>query len=531
MATSALDLSNRDRAMASLADGVFDLLVVGGGITGCGIARDAAMRGLRVVLVEARDFASGTSSRSSKLIHGGLRYLAQGDIALVREAASERKILRTIAPHLAQMNPMLMPARSQGGLMKLRAGLFAFERLGGVPRAEHFEVFAAKHLAEIEPTLRARGIAGAIRYPEYLTDDARLVLANARAAHEAGAVLVNYAQVTRLALESGRVTGADITETLNAGRRAQVKAKLVINAAGPWADALRTLEGKGETALQLTKGIHIAFRHEDLPCRQTVVMAAGDKRGVFAVPRGGITYVGTTDTFYPKAEYWPQIEPGDIGYLLETVNGAFDLPKLDEGKIVSAWAGLRPLLAAKGKAPSEISRKEEILEGPGGMVTIAGGKLSAYRRMAEKVVDFAVRKLGVKAPPAATAERPLPGAVDPASAVRPLLARGLAPESAERLVRLYGSEAESIMTDGGDIAAEARHAVKVEGAVTLEDYWVRRSARAWFSEDGGASALAPAARAMAPLLGWTAEEEASQVATCRKRLGEEMLALTVGVRR
>lgn len=531
MAASALDLSNRDRAMASLEDGVFDILIIGGGITGCGIARDAAMRGLRVALVEARDFASGTSSRSSKLIHGGLRYLAQGDIALVREAASERKILRAIAPHLAQVNPMLMPARTSAGLMKLRAGLFAFERLGGVPRAEHFEVLAAKDLGAAEPALRGEGLAGAIRYPEFLTDDARLVLANARSAHEAGATVVNYAQVTRLNLESGRVSGADITETLNAGRRAKVKAKLVINAAGPWVDALRALEGKSETALQLTKGIHLAFRHKDLPCRQTVIMSAPDKRGVFAVPRGEITYAGTTDTFYPKAEYWPQIEPGDIGYLLETVNSAFDIPKLDEGKIVSAWAGLRPLLAAKGKAPSEISRKEEILEGPGGMITIAGGKLSAYRKMAEKVVDFAVRKLGVKSPPPATAQKPLPGAVDPAAALRALDARGIAAGNAERLVRLYGSEAEIVIGDGGDVASEARHAVRAEGAVTLEDYWVRRSARAWFSEDGGAGALAPAARAMAPLLGWTAEEEASQVAACRKRLGEEMLALTVGVRR
>lgn len=528
---ATLDLSDRDRAMASLEDGVFDLLIIGGGITGCGIARDAAMRGLRVALVEARDFASGTSSRSSKLIHGGLRYLAQGEITLVREAASERKILRAIAPHLAQKNPMLMPARTMGGLMKLRAGLFAFERLGGVARSEHFEVIAPKDLGAAEPALRRDGISGAIRYPEYLTDDARLVLANARSAREAGAVLVNYAQATRLNLENGRVTGADITETLNAGRRAKAKARLVINAAGPWADALRNLEGKSETALQLTKGIHLAFRRKDLPCRQTVVMTAGDKRGIFAVPRGEITYVGTTDTFYPKAEYWPQIEPGDIGYLLETVNRAFDVPQLDEGRIVSAWAGLRPLLAAKGKSPSEISRKEEILEGPGGMITIAGGKLSAYRKMAEKAVDIAVRRLGVKAPPASTAEHPLPGAADPAAVAQRLVMRGVASQSAERLARLYGSEAEAVLGDGGDIAAEARHAVKAEGAVTLEDYWVRRSARAWFSEDGGAGALAPAARAMAPLLGWTQEEEASQIAACRKRLGEEMLALTVGVRR
>jgi glycerol-3-phosphate dehydrogenase len=530
MGSSALDLSNREKAMAGLEDGQFDLLVIGGGITGTGIARDAAMRGLRVALVEARDFASGTSSRSSKLVHGGLRYLAQGDLALVREAARERQILRGIAPHLAQINPMLMPARTQAGLMRLRAGLWAYERLGGVARSEHFEVLAAKRLSTEEPALRTQGLAGAIRYPEFVTDDARLVIANARSAAEAGALVVNYAAMTRFHLEGGRIAGADITETLGAGRRARIRARLVINAAGPWVDALRALEGKSDTTLQLTKGIHLVFKAADLPCRHTVVMTAQDKRGIFAVPRGDLTYVGTTDTFYPHPDYWPKIERGDVGYLLETVNRAFDISPLDEGAVIAAWAGLRPLVAASGKAPSEISRREEMLESPGGLITIAGGKLTAYRKMAEKAVDLALRRLGLGAKPSSTATGMLPGgaiANGPAALVDALVARGLVRPAATRLVRLYGNEAEAILAGGADVAAEARHAVRVEGAVQLEDYWVRRSARAWLSEDRGAQALAPAARAMAPLLGWNAEEEARQVALCQARLSQEMQALSV----
>ncbi len=300
MGPSALDLSNRDQAMRGLEQGTFDLLVIGGGITGAGIARDAALRGLKVALVEARDFASGTSSRSSKLVHGGLRYLAQGDLALVREAASERKALRAIAPHLAQTTQMLMPARTGAGLLKLRAGLMAYEQLGGVPRAERFHVLDKTRLAAAEPALRIDGLAGAVIYPEYTTDDARLVVANIRSAVAAGATCVNYAAVQRFIVEDGRVTGAEITETLRAGRRASVKAKVVVNAAGPWVDAVRTLAGETQSSLQLTKGIHLVFHASDLPSHNTVVMRAGDGRGVFAVPHGSFTYVGPRIRFIRK---------------------------------------------------------------------------------------------------------------------------------------------------------------------------------------------------------------------------------------
>jgi glycerol-3-phosphate dehydrogenase len=263
-------------------------------------------------------------------------------------------------------------------------------------------------------------------------------------------------------------------------------------------------------------------------------MSAPDKRGVFAVPRGPFVYVGTTDTFYPQADYWPTIERGDIGYLLETVNRTFDIPPLTQAAIVAAWAGLRPLVAEAGKSPSEISRKEEILEGKAGLITIAGGKLTAYRKMAEKTVDLVLLRLGREAERCATATQPLPGGDlpnGPGAITDRLVARGLGLVAAERLARLYGSEAEGVVAEGGGIAAEARQAVRVEGAVMLEDFWVRRSARAWFSEGGGAEALASAARAMAPLLGWNFDEESHQIELCRAVLARESAVLAAGATR
>ena len=240
---AALDLRHRDALFDALEARVFDLAVIGGGITGAGVARDAAMRGLSVVLVEARDFASGTSSRSSKMIHGGLRYLAKGDLALVREAASERKIVQAIAPHLARETPFVIPARNAGAVAKLRAGLWAFEKLGGVPKSRAHEVWSLADLQAREPAVDARGLAGAVVYPEYLTDDARLTLANIRSAAGHGALVINHAAAGALVIEAGRCVGLEAVDTLaGAGRRARLRARVIVNAAGPWVDALRALE-------------------------------------------------------------------------------------------------------------------------------------------------------------------------------------------------------------------------------------------------------------------------------------------------
>ena len=529
MSSASLDFRDRSKLFAALDGQRFDLLVIGGGVTGAGVARDAAMRGISVALVEARDFASGTSSRSSKMIHGGLRYLPQGDIALVREAASERKAVEAIAPHLARQTPFVMPARTQAAIAKLQAGLWTFEKLGGVPKDRRHQVWSPAEVAEREPAIDRSDLAGAVVYPEYLTEDARLTLANVRSAQAAGAVVANYARVAEIILEGGQAVGARVVEAPEIGQRqAAVFAKVVVNAAGPWVDALRVLEaGAGPSRLRLTKGIHLVVDRASLPVNRTVIMTAADRRSVFAVPKGEFTYIGTTDTFYEGADYWPRIEPADADYLLAACSARFSTPTLTARDVVSAWAGVRPLVAEEGKAASDISRKDEIWTGPGGVLSIAGGKLTAYRKMAERIIDLAEAALGRKHAKSTTAAEALVGGdVDVAATEASLQSSGLSAVAARRLVALYGSEAAAIARAGGDPAAEARQAVLHEGALTLEDWWVRRSGRAWFDHKGGVDALAPAAAEMAGLLGWSAAETAAQVDACRKIHQDTLASLT-----
>lgn len=512
---AALDFRDRDKAFDALEEGAFDLLVVGGGVTGAGVARDGAMRGLKVALVEARDFASGTSSRSSKMIHGGLRYLAQGDLGLVREAASERKAVEAIAPHLTRLTPFVIPARNAAAIAKLNAGLWAFEKLGGVRKDRRHRTWSREELEANEPALRTEGLAGAIVYPEYLTDDARLTLANVRSAAAAGAVVMNYAPVRQIVIQGARAAGAVVGDGLRGDTpRARISARVVVNAAGPWVDALRTLEDRAAAPrLTLTKGVHLVAPRDKLPVSRTIVFSAGDKRSIFAVPKGEMTYIGTTDTFYEGADYWPRIEAADVDYLLEAAAARFRSEPLTAGDITSAWSGVRPLVAEEGKSPSDISRHDEVWTGPHGVISIAGGKLTAYRRMAERIVDTVEETLGRKPSKSQTATTPLVGGdLDPDDMTRRLAAGRLPVGEAERLVQLYGSEA--FLAFGGP-GAEARRAVTVEGALTLEDWWVRRSARAWFDPDGGLAALAPAADEMAALLGWSDDEKQRQVDACR----------------
>jgi len=526
---TGLDLRARDGLFDSLEGRVFDAAVIGGGITGAGVARDAAMRGLSVVLIEARDFASGTSSRSSKMIHGGLRYLAQGDIGLVREAASERKIVQAIAPHLARETPFVIPARSGAAIARLRAGLWAFEKLGGVPRSRKHEVWSKAELQAREPAINATELAGAVVYPEYLTNDARLTLANVASAAAHGALVVNHAVVESIMIEGDRAIGLGVREVLpGAGERfARVTAKVIVNAAGPWVDEIRTMEsGAAPPRLKLTRGIHLVVRRERLPVERTIIMTAADRRGVFAVPHGAVAYVGTTDTFHPKAETWPAITTEDADYLIAAATARFSTPPLTHADIVSAWSGVRPLVGEEGKSASDISRRDELWTGPAGVLSIAGGKLTAYRRMAQRVVDHIEHALGRKHVACRTDAEPLPGGDGDPAALRSQLERGgLSALDADRVVTLYGSYAPQIAAGGPGPKAEAKHGVLHEGALTLEDYWVRRSGRAWFDLDAGMAALAPAAAAMGPLLGWLPDEAERQIAACRAIQDADMAAL------
>ncbi len=524
--SSSLNFTNRPALFRALEAEPFDLLVIGAGITGCGVARDAAMRGMRVALVDAADIAAGTSSRSSKLVHGGMRYLAQGQMNVVREAATERKTLRRIAPHLAQTMPFIVPGRSRASLLKFKAGMLAYEQLGEVDKAESHEMWDVDRIRAEEPLLRTGDLRGAVVYPEYVTDDARLTLANARSAAAAGATVTTYARVTVIDSEGGRAAGATVAGALHGENiGARIRARLIVNAAGPWLDAVRALEDRAAPPLlQLTKGIHVTLTRERLPIRHTIIMVTADKRSIFAVPRDEFIYFGTTDTFYPDAEYWPEITREDVDYLLRCGEAALDTPPIADSDIVSMWSGVRPLLAQEGKSPSEISRRHEILDGPHGVLSIAGGKLTSYRSMAARIIDQCEERLGRAHAPCRTADSPLPGGDfsslhDVKAGLR---SAALGQAGASRLARLYGSEAAAVVADGATIEAEARWAVLREGALTLEDYWVRRSARARFDHEGGMAALAPAASAMGDVLGWSPVERASQIDACRAARASEM---------
>ena len=522
-----LDLRNRDTLFSALEGEVFDLLIIGAGITGSGIARDAAMRGLRVALVDAADIGAGTSSRSSKLIHGGSRYMAQGDLAVVRQAANERKVLRRIAPHLSLTNPMVIPARTKVQVQGIKAFIWSYEKLGNVDRTERHEVWTRKRLQQEEPLVRAAEFAGAVVFPEYLTDDARLTLGNARSAFGSGALVVTYAAAREIIKDGHRVAGAVVEGTLHGEERmARVRARIVINASGPWVDAVRLMEDAGAARkLQLTKGIHVVMSRNRVPVTRTIIMYAPDGRGLFVVPRGDHVYFGTTDTFYPKAEYWPEITHEDIDYLLGTAMSYLDVEPFADRDIVGLWSGLRPLLGEEGKKPSEISRRDEVMEGPGGLLSVAGGKLTSYRAMAEQIVDRCDKMLNRSSVHAPTAEEPLPGG-DFSETFGALCSRieacGLAPHDAERAALLYGSEALAVFGQEQGLAPEVRHAVLAEGALTLEDYWVRRSARARFDEQGGVADLAAAADLMGSLLGWTDAERERQIRSCREVRAIEM---------
>ncbi len=455
---AGFELETRARNLDRLADATVDVLVVGGGITGAGVAREAALRGLSVALVEARDFASGTSSRSSKLIHGGLRYLEQGEIALVREAATERRHLRRIAPHRARVMPMLVPVygRTTAGVYKLRVGLSLFDKLAAVAAPERHRILSRGEVLDAEPGILADRLQGAAVYPEYVTDDARLVLDTLKSAHHAGALVANYTRLTGLG-PAGKRRTVEVRDE-ESGATLSLRATVIVNAAGPWVDRVFALDAAARpSSLQLTKGIHLVFRSQDLPVRHCVVMRARDGRPVFAVPRGPDVYVGTTDTVYDGPLEEPAVTAADAAYLFEAVARSFPATALTPRAVIGAWAGVRPLVREDGKSPSEISRKDEITISGSGLVTIAGGKLTTYRRMAERVLAAARPQLGIALPDVDSAEIPLAGgdlgdAADLATFTTRLAAEhpNLPAETVTRLAEAYGGDAREIIAGAGD---------------------------------------------------------------------------------
>ena len=531
---TSLSPSSRSGLLGGLGGERFDLVVIGGGITGAGVARDAAHRGLRVALVEGNDFAAGTSSRSSKLIHGGLRYLAMGEVGLVRETARERKAVHQMAPHLAEPCWMVVPARSRASLMKFRAGIGTYEKLGAVEDADRHLSWDRDDLAETEPHLRRDEFPWACAYREYMTDDARLVLAVLRDAVAAGAQVANRLPVVDLIWEGGRVDGV-VAACQVSDDRVEIRADAVVNATGPWVERLARFEEESTAdRLHPSKGVHVVVDTARLPVQNLVIMGTSDKRSIFVLPRGDIVAIGTTDTSYHGDQLlWPEIERADVEYLLDPLGRYFDVKPLGLEDVVAAWSGVRPLVAQKGKEAAEISRREEVWVGTGGMITIAGGKLTGFRAMAMTVLDVVVEQLGRTLGPSPEPD-PIPGGNLSLSlehhAASVAAATGIEWALADRLVRLYGSETglvlamgrEPIVPDGRVVAGEVGWAVDMDGALTLEDLIYRRTRAAWYRPAEREALLAPAASMMAGLLGWDEARTAAEIESVRARFASEL---------
>ena len=499
---------NRKEKLQKVTKEVYDLVVIGGGITGAGIALDASSRGMKVLLLEKGDFASGTSSKSTKLIHGGLRYLKQFDFWLVKEVGSERAIVHKLAPHLVLPEKMLLPLIEGGSYGKwlTSIGLIVYDILAQVSGDDKRQMLEKKEAMKLEPLLPKKILNGAGYYAEYRTDDARLTLENLKTSLQFGAQLFNYTKVTDFIYEDEKVAGVIFTDEVF-GDEYRVSSKYVINAAGPWVDELRSVnQSKKGKRLHLTKGVHLVFPKEKLPVKQSVYFDIPDGRMMFAIPRGKVTYIGTTDTNFNLDKDHVTTDIADAIYLVSAVNNMFPDIELELDDIISSWAGLRPLIHEEGKSASELSRKDEIFTSDTGLVSIAGGKLTGYRKMAERTVNRIAKKMeedhDVELEHCTTDKIPLCGNDFKkfkhvkkyiAQLQEQLQADGFAKHDAWYLVTTYGKQSESILElyakIKGDkpkermIRAEAQFAIAHEMALNPLDFFIRRTGRLYFDID------------------------------------------------
>jgi glycerol-3-phosphate dehydrogenase len=526
---------DRGEALERLAADELDVLVIGGGITGAGVALDAATRGLRTGLVERDDFASGTSSKSSKLVHGGLRYLQQREIGLVYEGLAERQIALRNAPHLVRILPFLIPLFTKEGIISRRlaralgSALWMYDLTGGLRIGKrHKRIEKDETLAHMQ-SLRADRVAGAYLYYDAHTDDARFTLAVARTAAAHGAVLANYAGVTSLRKDAdGQVCGARVQAD---GDEIEVRARAVVNASGVWSDDVRALdEGTHPNSIRPAKGIHITIPWSKVRNDIAVVLPVPkDRRSVFVVPWGDLTYVGTTDTDYDGPLDDPQCTSDDVDYLLGALNAAIAEP-VGASDVLGTWAGLRPLLrTASSDRTADLSRNHAVRRSESGLITVTGGKLTTYRRMAADTVAAVDELLGTRRR-CRTKRQPLVGAdgfEEPPLTIEP--------SRHEHLARRFGTEAGMIGALVDDdprlgeplvpglpyLRAEALHAVRHEMARTLDDVLTRRTRARLLARDASAATADDVAALVAPELGWDDAERARQVKEYRSAVAAE----------
>jgi glycerol-3-phosphate dehydrogenase len=520
-------------AWTKLQSGRFDLLIVGGGITGAGTARDAALRGLTVALVEADDWASGTSSRSSRLVHGGVRYLEHGHLHLVFEASRERRTLLQIAPHLVRPLQFTWPVYRGARIprWKLRAGLLAYDALSLFRNVGTHRGISARDILARQRGMRSEGLVGGAQYWDASTDDVRLTLANVLSAAEAGAVVVNHAPVVAFLHDSaGAIRGATVRDA-GSGALTSIEARVVVNATGPWSDITRRLDDGVEHAAVLgSKGVHIAVPRERVPVTDAITLLhPTDGRVFFILPSPVHTIVGTTETPSENGPDAVRANRRDVQYLLDAANHFFPAAKLTPADAISAWAGIRPLVSGGGTSANDASREHHIARAASGLISVTGGKLTTYRAMASEITDRVELALGRARPTLSmTGDAPLPGAGSLSRDAELRAAAAIVPdrEIADHLVRAYGDrwrmvwglcEREPDLKTRLDpalpyISAEVLWAAAAEGAWTVADVLVRRMPVAYERQDAGRALATQVAHLLARVHGW-AEATMNQAAS------------------
>lgn len=540
MTTTTFSSAHRERIAQAIGLETLDVIVIGGGITGAGIALDAATRGLTTALFEMQDFAAGTSSRSTKLVHGGLRYLKQFDISTVAEVGKERAIVYENGPHVTTPEWMLLPIHRGGtfGKFSTSIGLRVYDFLAGVKHSERRRMLSGQQTIEREPLLKREGLLGGGYYVEYRTDDARLTIEVMKEAVRHGARALNYMKADSFLYQNGKLHGVRVVDQAD-GKEYEFYAKTIINAAGPWVDELRDRDhSKSGKHLQLSKGVHLVIDQTKFPLKQAIYFDTPDGRMVFAIPRDGKTYVGTTDTFYKGDPAHPVMTKEDRDYIMDAIAFMFPSVRLTADDIESSWAGVRPLIFEEGKSASEISRRDEIWQSPSGLITIAGGKLTGYRKMAETVVDLVMQRLvkedGRPFVPVKTKRMPISGGDVGGSSSFPGFVeakmeegvrRGLDAALAQRWARMYGSNADRLFAlaeryrneaaSGGlplEVLVPLVYAVEEEMALMPADFFIRRTGALFFDIDWVRQWMEPAIKWMAAHLGWTPEQQASGAA-------------------
>ncbi len=525
-----MEIKWREKILERLGSEEFDVVVIGGGINGAGIARDASLRGLSVALIEKGDFAEGTSSRSSKLVHGGLRYLKNREFLLVREATTERKTLLKIAGHNVRRIPFLVPifTWSKEGKLKLRLGLTLYDILAFPKNIGWHKMLNKKKIIEKEPILDTSDLKSGALYYDCQMNDARLCLENIQTAERQGAVILNYCEAKDFIYdENGKIVGV-VAEDQLTGKRGRIYGKIVINTAGPWADQVRRLSGEQTKRLRTTKGIHLIV--PKILNDHAVILFLKDGRAVFLIPWYQYTLIGTTDTDFEGNPDEVGVTLDDVNYLLENIKDAFPKFDITHDQIISAYAGLRPLVREEGKSESEVSREHKIFEDPDGLITLIGGKYTTYRTMAKEIVDLVVKRLGLKGKmfECDTDKFPLIGgefsSLEELQQELKRLTKLSDDLYIDHLIRTYGSEAmrliafarhyqlkfEPIKEGLPFLWPEIDWAVKEEYACRLTDIMWRRTYLA-LTPNQGIDAMEAIAQRMAELLGWSREEKSKEI--------------------